>query len=55
MVREVSVSSPSYPVIKYMNIEVHTGRQEAFIYQEGGQTLQQASQRGGRCPRPLSV
>lgn len=35
--------------------EIQTGPQEAFFYQEGGWTLEQASWTGGRCLKPVSV
>lgn len=35
--------------------EVQAGHQEEFIYREGGQALEQASWRGGQCPRSVSV
>ena len=35
--------------------EVQTGHEEAFLSREGGQTLEEASSRGGRCPKPGSV
>ncbi|KAK4808284.1 LOW QUALITY PROTEIN: hypothetical protein QYF61_020765 [Mycteria americana] len=38
-----------------MSSEVQTGHEEAFLYGEGGQTWEQASWRGGRCPKPEVV
>ena len=35
--------------------EDQMGHEEEFLYPEGGQTLEQASWRGGRCPRPVCV
>ncbi|KAK4815506.1 hypothetical protein QYF61_003064 [Mycteria americana] len=35
--------------------EVQTRYGETFLYREHGQTLEQASKRGGQCPMPVSA
>jgi len=59
--REVLSSSPWYPgtgrlgAVQSCAGEGQTGHQGAFLHWEGGQTLEQASGRGRRCPKPVRV
>ena len=61
MEREVQRFSPWDPGTGHVGMvqscirEVQTRHQETFLYQEDGQTLEQASLRGGQCPKPVSV